>query len=113
MIPEIDVFTVLRAIGVSLITIGSFYEVIGAIGLNRLPDFFTRAHAVTIAVIGGSVVPLIGIAFLSIAELRYEGIYVSTMCIITAILILITSPTGTHLLLKAAWRGRKPVRFER
>jgi len=93
---------VARYFGLSLLVVGGVFEIIGAIGVLKLPSFYLRAHAVTMTVVGGSITPLIGLASISIAEGGAEGAYLATLCVIVAILILITAPTGSHALVKAS-----------
>jgi multicomponent Na+:H+ antiporter subunit G len=57
---------ILVIIGLILIAIGVFCDFIGAIGLIRLPNFYTRLHAATVGAIGGAVVPIIGAAILAL-----------------------------------------------
>lgn len=95
----------LEFIGSILLLLGCFFEFIGAVGVLRLPNFFTRAHATTSSAMGGTVVPLIGLSLISLAqtELGWGRIYVASLCLITAILILIIAPAGTHAITRAAW----------
>lgn len=97
-------------VGVFLLILGGFFELVGAIGVLRMPDFFTRAHAVTMTVIGGTVAPLVGIALISLADANPEGVYLAIICIISAVIILITAPTGSHMLVRAALKARTRVK---
>ncbi|MEM4717473.1 MAG: hypothetical protein QXE81_01780 [Desulfurococcaceae archaeon] len=84
---SINILTeILKAIGIILLGLGGVFEIIGAIGI-----------------VGGTITPLIGISIISIAEYGLNGLYLATMCIITAMLILITAPTGSHLLVRASY----------
>lgn len=115
VIPEILV-EVARYIGLSLLVIGGIFEIIGAVGILKLPSFYLRAHAVTMTVVGGSVTPLIGLALISVAEKGFEGVYLATICTLVAVLILITAPTGSHTLVRAFTladsTGRKHLKRE-
>ncbi|MEM2226528.1 MAG: monovalent cation/H(+) antiporter subunit G [Candidatus Bathyarchaeia archaeon] len=95
----------------ALLAIGGFCAVVGAIGLIRFPNYFVRLHAATVAVIGGSVVPLVGLAIYSLstpAEWDVRAIYFSNALIIAALIVL-TSPVGTHAMARAAHRAGVPV----
>jgi multicomponent Na+:H+ antiporter subunit G len=85
-----------------LVTGGAFC-IIGAIGLNRMPDFFTRMHA-------ASVVDTVGAGFVLLGLMLQAGWSLSTVKLIfIALLLFFTSPTATHALAKAARaRGIKP-----
>jgi len=99
---------VLLGIGLILITIGAICDLLASIGLNKFPNFYVRMHAATIGVIGGAVVPLIGIGLVALASDQL-GIYkfmVFGVSIFTAILIMIASPTGTHILSYAAHKAK-------
>ncbi|MEM4487924.1 MAG: monovalent cation/H(+) antiporter subunit G [Desulfurococcaceae archaeon] len=98
--------TILNYFGIALLIGGGIFELIGALGVLRMPDFFTRAHAVTITVVGGTVLPLIGISIISLVEFGPEGIYLASICIVSAIIMLITAPTGSHMLVRAALRAK-------
>ncbi|MEM1526654.1 MAG: monovalent cation/H(+) antiporter subunit G [Ignisphaera sp.] len=94
--------------GATFLILGGFFEIIGAIGFIRMPDFFTRAHAVTVASVGGAVLPLIGIALISLShtELGLGRVYLASLCLITALLLLIVVSTGSHALVRAALRTK-------
>ncbi|MEM4627694.1 MAG: monovalent cation/H(+) antiporter subunit G, partial [Ignisphaera sp.] len=90
--------TVLSIVGLTAIIVGAFFDIVSAIGVLKLPNFFTRIHAVTIGAIGGSVLPLIGVALLSLAleDLGVHRFYLDGTSIAGAVLILILAPTGAH-----------------
>ncbi len=87
-----------------LLTLGGIFCVIGAVGMLRMPDFFTRAHA-------GSVVETLG-AGLVLAGLIVEAGFTlaAAKLVILGALIFFASPTATHALAKAAYgRGVQSV----
>ncbi len=101
-------------IGGALIFLGGLFDLIAAIGVNKFPDLYTRLHAVTIGAIGGAVYPIIGsiLLILGMPSLPVEVklSYVLPMSLIAA-LIIITAPTGSHAIARAAYRtGYKPRR---
>ncbi|MEM0153372.1 MAG: monovalent cation/H(+) antiporter subunit G [Ignisphaera sp.] len=110
--------TVLSIVGLTAIIVGAFFDIVSAIGVLKLPNFFTRIHAVTIGAIGGSVLPLIGVALLSLAleDLGVHRFYLAGTSIAGAVLILILAPTGAHSLAKAAYimcqAPRKPLLYD-
>lgn len=87
-----------------IIAIGLFFVVVGAIGVVRLPDFYTRLH-------GAGVTDTLG------AELVLLGLIIRSPDVLTAlklgvivIFLFITSPTSTHALANAAYTaGVKPM----
>ena len=87
-----------------LIVIGGAFCVIGATGLLRMPDFFTRMHA-------ASVVDTLGAAFILFGLILQAGFSLVTVKLIAiGVLLFFTSPVATHALARAALaRGVEPV----
>ena len=77
---------------------------VGAIGLFRFPDVYTRIHAATLITISGIILPLISLAFEN---------KTFTLKIITIVTImLLTNATTGHAIGKAAHRhGIKPKKL--
>ena len=99
---------ILAGIGFAFITVGAICDLVAAIGINRFPSFFVRLHAATIGIIGGAVIPLIGISLVSLVSDQL-GVYrfaVSSIALITALVIMIVAPTGTHILAYAAHKAK-------
>lgn len=99
-------------IGGVLIFLGGIFDLIAAIGVNKFPDLYTRLHAVTIGAIGGAVYPIIGSILLVLGmpsiPIGVKLSYVLPMSF-TAALIIVTAPTGSHAIARAAYRsGYKP-----
>ena len=87
----------------ALILLGSFFALVGAVGLVRLPDVYSRSHAASKAGTIGS-----GLAMLAIAISAPE-IYVATRAIAGLLFFLLTAPVAAHLLMNAAYRARYPM----
>jgi multicomponent Na+:H+ antiporter subunit G len=101
---------ILMPIGLILIAIGVFCDFVAAIGLIRLPNFYTRLHAATVGAIGGAVVPMIGAALIALC---YEPLGdISTRCLVagvaftTSIVTMILSQAGSHALARATYRAK-------
>jgi len=75
---------------------GSVFAVIGGIGIVRLPDFFTRMHGGGITDTMGAALILGGLFFQS------PGWQVAVKLMMILALLLVTSPTSTHALARAA-----------
>jgi multicomponent Na+:H+ antiporter subunit G len=87
---------VLELISVILFVLGGFFLLVSVAGLLRLPDFFTRAHAVGKAETLGSLLILTGLAL-------HNGIDLdSAKLFLIVVLIAVTNPTGIHTLTRAA-----------
>jgi multicomponent Na+:H+ antiporter subunit G len=83
---------------------GGIFCVIGAVGLIRMPDLYTRMHA-------ASVTDTLGAGLILFGLILQAGLsLVTAKLVIIGLLILFTSPTATHALARAAFlRGIKPV----
>jgi multicomponent Na+:H+ antiporter subunit G len=83
---------------------GGFFCVLGAVGLLRMPDFYTRVHA-------ASVVDTLGAGLMLLGMLLQAGLtLVGAKLLMIFVLLLLTSPTATHALARAAWvRGVVPL----
>jgi len=89
----------------ALLLIGGAFTLVGAIGLARLPDFYTRLHGPTKATtLGVGAIILASVVYFSY---RGEGIGI-TEILITAFLFL-TAPISANILAKAAMHIRVDV----
>jgi multicomponent Na+:H+ antiporter subunit G len=86
---------------------GLFFLTVAAIGVIRLPDVFSRAHAVSLTDSLGAFLMLIGIAL-------HEGLGTNMFKIFVVLaLIYIINPVITHATIRAALRsGLKPWKKE-
>lgn len=95
---------VAEIIGAVLIAIGAFFFVVGAIGIYRLPDVFTRMHAAGISDTVGAGMLVAGMMFMAGFSL------VTVKLLIILCIIYITSPIATHALAQAALHaGLEPL----
>lgn len=91
--------TVVDALGLVLIVVGTAFLVIAAIGVVRLPDVFARQHAGGKAATLGVMTVLLGVA--TIADST-----ASTVKLLLAIAFqLLAAPTATHALARVAYRS--------
>ncbi|MGX1196265.1 monovalent cation/H(+) antiporter subunit G [Parvibaculum sp. MBR-TMA-1.3b-4.2] len=90
------------ATGIAFAT-GSFFLLVGAFGIVRLPDFWSRLHAAGVIDTAGAEIILIGMMF-------QTGWDIATLkLILIAFLLFITSPTATHAVSNAAFvAGLRP-----
>lgn len=87
-----------------LLVAGGVFCVIGALGLVRMPDFFTRMHAASVTDTLGAGLMLAGLV------LQAGLTLVTVKLIVIGLLILLTSPAATHALAQAALaRQIKPM----
>ena len=82
---------------------GGLFCVIGAVGLIRMPDFYTRMHA-------ASVTDTLGAGLILAGLMLQAGLtLVTAKLLIIGVLIFFMSPTATHALARAAYfRGVQP-----
>jgi multicomponent Na+:H+ antiporter subunit G len=75
--------------------IGGGFCVVGAVGMLRMPDFFTRLHA-------ASVIETLGAGPILLGLLIQAGFTLNAVKIVMiGLLIFFTGPTATHALAKA------------
>jgi multicomponent Na+:H+ antiporter subunit G len=90
-----------------LILAGGAFCLVGAVGILRMPDFYTRVHAASVTDVVGSFAMLLGLA------LQAGPSLVTVKLLFIAALIFFTSPAATHALVKAALeRGVEPKTAE-
>ena len=87
---------------------GGLFCIVGAIGLVRMPDFYTRMHA-------ASVVDTLGAGLVLLGLLLQAGLtLVGAKLLMIGALLLIASPTATHALARSAMvRGLLPLLDDR
>ncbi len=85
------------------VSVGILFMLAGSIGIIRLPDFYTRTHAVSKS-------DTLGIIFIIVGLAVYEGFNQSSLKLLLVVLfIALANPVGTHALAKAALKkGLKP-----
>jgi len=90
-------------IGLALIVIGVLFDLLGCVGLVRLPDVYNRIQASTKCVVLGTTLSLLGaMVWLGTAPVIVKGL----ICIL---FIQITSSTAAHALARAAHRSGVPL----
>jgi multicomponent Na+:H+ antiporter subunit G len=83
---------------------GGFFCIVGALGMLRMPDFYTRMHA-------ASVIETLGAGPILLGLMLQAGLtLVAVKLLMVGVLIFFASPTATHALARAAMvRGLKPL----
>lgn len=89
---------------VALLAAGLFFHAVASLGVLRLPDFYSRLHALSKAETLGVLLLLSGVAV-------WRGLELTTAkVLIVAIFFFMTNPTATHAVGRAALRtGQPPV----
>ena len=90
-----------------LISAGSFFVLVGAIGVYRFPDFLTRLHAASVSESAGVILMLSGM----IIQAGWGLIAVKLLII--GVFLFITGPTSTHAVANAALvSGLRPKNYD-
>ena len=89
--------------GISLL-LGTAALIVGALGLVRLPNLFSRIHAV-------GMMDTAGVAFITLGMLIHEGFsLISVKLAVVGVFLFFTSPIATHAVAQVAHRsGFSPV----
>lgn len=93
----------LQAVVVSLLlVIGTFFLLVGTVGLIRFPDVYNRMHATSKAT-------TLGAASLFLAGFAYYGPQGAGLTSLVGIVFLfVTAPTGAHMISRAAHKMGVP-----
>lgn len=81
----------------ALVGLGLFFSMVAAVGLIRMPDVYTRAHATSKADTLGTVLTLAGVA------VAFEAGVPRAKLVLLALFMFITNPTATHAITRAAY----------
>jgi len=82
----------------TLLFLGALFMLIGAIGIFRFPDFYTRMHAATKATSLGMGLMLAGVA------VHFAGWVVLVKAFLVMLFIFLTIPVAAHAISRAAHR---------
>jgi multicomponent Na+:H+ antiporter subunit G len=105
----------LNTVSYVFIGIGLFFNFVGAFGLHRFPDMYTRLHAATKCTTFGSIFLILAVIIQAAGIWVIEGtLSQSVMCIhsvLALVALLVTNATGAHAIARAAHRsGEKPAK---
>jgi len=79
-----------------LLLAGAVFALTAAVGIVRLPDFFSRTHAISVLDTGGAALLLLGFGLQTGLSLD------SVKLALVLIFILLTGPTAAHALARSA-----------
>lgn len=86
-------------IGLTIICIGLLFDILGCIGLVRLPDVYTRLQAATKSVTLGTCLILFGVFI-------YTGPdAMGVKALVCMVFVLVTSPTAAHAIARGAYKS--------
>ncbi|MDH5672491.1 MAG: monovalent cation/H(+) antiporter subunit G [Myxococcales bacterium] len=96
----------LDALSWLLLGLGSFFCMVGGLGLLRLPDVYTRTHGAAITDTLGAGLILIGLM------LQAGPTLVTVKLVLVLAFLLFTSPVSGHALVKAAFSSGVAAQVE-
>jgi multicomponent Na+:H+ antiporter subunit G len=88
-------------IGMILVILGLSFQVLGALGLIRLPDVYNRLQAATKSITLGAISIALGVGIIDTSLL--------TKAILVAVFLLITNPISSHAIARGAYRSKVPL----
>jgi multicomponent Na+:H+ antiporter subunit G len=93
-----DTLVVIQETAAVLLMLGGVgFMLIGSIGINTLPDFYTRCHA-------AGKVDTLGIVLLLVGMMVHEGLNLNSLKLVVVVcFVLMTSPVATHFLMRRAF----------
>lgn len=94
----------IEAVASLLLIIGGLFILVGALGMVKLPDFYTRLHAPTKATTLG--IGCILIASMVLHAIKSEGFTIHELVI--SLFLFITAPVSAYMVAKAALQRRTP-----
>lgn len=93
------------------LAIGTVFNGLGAVALLRFPDVYTRIHGATKCTTFGSIFSILGVVVYGAVRGGGVGWSMVIRAILALAFLLLTNPTGSHALARAAHRaGIKPFR---
>lgn len=97
----IEVLEVIAAISILVGTIFSFFS---AVGLIRLPDLYSRAHAASKSSTMGVLFTLVGTFLFFIMEGTF-----SIRLFLGIFFVFLTAPVAAHVIVRSAYRSKVPL----
>ena len=94
--------TFLQAVALIAIIIGTFFSIVGVLGLIRLPDVYTRLQAT-------GKVGVFGVVLLLVAAAIWTPLGWGK-AVLLIVLLMISGPVSTHAISSAAYRIGIPMR---
>lgn len=86
-----------------LLLLGTAFMLVASIGLLRLPDLYTRMHAITKAGTLGVGLILIGVA------VAFADLSVGTRSVVVIFFVLLTAPISAHMVGRAGYIDGVPL----
>jgi len=88
-----------------LLSIGVLFNGLGSLALLRFPDVYTRIHGATKCTTFGSIFLSFGVVAYGFSQGGGGGLTMAIHTILALLALLITNPTGSHAIARAAHRS--------
>ncbi len=89
--------TPVELVAILLVVAGTFFGLVAVVGIVRLPDLYTRAHATSKSDTLGIILTLGGVALVLGADVSVAK------TVILGIFLFVTNPTAAHAITRAAY----------
>ena len=96
---------VLNALVVLFLGIGLVFFLGGAVGIIRMPDFYSRLHPVGKLDTLGIMAMVTGLALYNLGHFSWETLLVSLKMMLIVFFVFLSSPTATHSIVDAGIRA--------
>ena len=94
--------TILQLIAIIAVVVGTFFSIVGVLGLVRLPDVYTRLHAT-------GKVGVFGVVLLLVAATAWTPLGWAR-ALLLIVLLMVSGPVVAHALASAAHRVGIPMK---
>jgi len=98
----------LAIIGEVLVLIGTFFYLLSALGLIRMPDVYNRMQTSTKSATLGSLGVMVGVGIWALGT-DFGSVAWLTKTIVIAVFLLLTNPISAHALIRAAYKSGIPL----
>ncbi|HDZ35410.1 MAG TPA: Na+/H+ antiporter subunit G [Thermococcus sp.] len=98
----------LAIIGEVLVLIGTFFYLLSALGLIRMPDVYNRMQTSTKSATLGSLGVMVGVGIWALGTDFGSAAWL-TKSIVIAVFLLLTNPISAHALIRAAYKSGIPL----
>lgn len=90
---------------VLFLLIGLFFFLGGAVGIIRMPGFYSRLHPAGILDTMGILVMVTGLALYNLRHFSFESLLLSIKIFLIVFFVFLSSPTATHSIVDAGMRA--------
>ncbi len=94
--------TILQAVALVAVIVGTFFSVVGVVGYLRFPDVYTRLHAT-------GKVGLFGVVLLLVAAVIWTPLGWAK-ALLLMVLLMVSGPVAAHAIASAAYRLGIPMK---